>query len=110
QHLDSRLLTISMGAYDRNLTFAQDGPNLTVRVRTKATGPNGTAPRFVVPDVFADSSPHTVLATFADWTLVLYIDRASWSESVRLVPEAAALWSLYPRSDWSYQMSPGAGG
>jgi len=40
----ARILTLSAGTRQRNLTLGQDGDDLVLRLRTPATGPNGTYP------------------------------------------------------------------
>lgn len=53
----ARILTLSSGPLRRNLTLAQDGDDLTIRLRTPATGLNGTyfdgTPVARIADVFA---------------------------------------------------------
>ena len=52
----ARLLSISSDPQHRNLTIAQEGSDLVVRVRTAFTGDNGISPEFVLPDVFRDDA------------------------------------------------------
>ena len=101
----SRILTISRGANDRNLTFAQDGLDLIVRVRCGATGANADSPEFVVHDVFADARPHRIVATFVQTRLNVFVDSPGWHESLHITPGAAVIWWLYPRSYWKFQTS-----
>jgi hypothetical protein len=50
----ARIVSNSADFNRRNLTIAQDGQDLIVRIRTPHTGSNGSRPEFVVPRVFAE--------------------------------------------------------
>ncbi|MBC8105763.1 MAG: VanZ family protein [Anaerolineae bacterium] len=104
QFQTARLMTISAGAHHRNFTIGQDSTNLIVRVRTGVTGENGSAPEFVLADVFADETPRRIVVTFADALLKVFIDGKDWSAQARLTPEAAVIWAMYPRDYWKFQM------
>jgi VanZ family protein len=106
----ARILTVSAGRSVRNLTIAQDVADLVVRVRTGATGLNGTTPQFVVKDVFFDSRPRRIVVAIADGLLRVYVDSPAWRCATRLSPDVAAVWALYPRDSWSFRLAPGAGG
>jgi hypothetical protein len=104
QYQGARLLTISAGAWNRNFTIGQDGPNLVVRVRTPTTGPNATAPEFVLRDVFIDPTPRRIVVTFEHARLNVYVDNLAWHGEASLTPEAATIWAMYPRDNWKFQM------
>ena len=48
----ARIVSNSVDFNRRNLTIAQDGEDLIVRIRTPHTGRNGSRPELVVPEVF----------------------------------------------------------
>lgn len=104
QYLVARLVTISAGAWERNLTIGQDGSNLVVRVRTPTTGVNGNGPEFVLRDVFIDPTPRRIIVTFARATLNVFVDNLAWHGEARLTPEAATIWAMYPRDNWKFQL------
>jgi glycopeptide antibiotics resistance protein len=105
QYLGSRVLTISSDTSHRNLTIGQDGPKLLVRVRNQANGENGAAPEFALDDVFGSPQPHKIILTYADATLNVYIDGLRWKSSVRVTPEAATIWAMFPRGYWSFSLN-----
>lgn len=48
----ARLVTVSEGMSNRNLTIGQEGDALVLRVRTRTSGLNAARPQFVFPGVF----------------------------------------------------------
>jgi len=66
---------------------------------------NAAAPEFVLEDVFLDSKPKRIVATFKNAQLDVYVGDFNWHASARLTPECAVIWSLYPRSFWKFQMN-----
>jgi len=50
----ARIVSNSVDFNRRNLTIAQDGEDLIVRIRTPHTGRNGSRPELVVPEVFTE--------------------------------------------------------
>ena len=94
-----RIATISAGTNVRNLTVGQEGDHLAVRVRTLATGENGTAPQVEVIGVFTDSAAHRIVVTYNDTVLVTYIDGRPQGR-LQITPEAALIWRMYPRDMW----------
>lgn len=59
QHGPARIVTISNGPALRNVTVAQEGPHLVLRVRKLASTPNGL-PEYRVRNVFADTRWRTI--------------------------------------------------
>jgi hypothetical protein len=51
----ARIVSNSVDFNHRNLTIAQAGKDLVVRIRTPHTGGNGSRPELVVPKVFTDN-------------------------------------------------------
>lgn len=49
----ARILSYSSGRYSRNFTLGQQDDRLIVRLRTRASDPNGRKAELVLPDVFA---------------------------------------------------------
>lgn len=56
----ARILSFSAGPGERNLTIAQAGADLVVRVRTGRGDPNGTAHEQRVPGVLTEANPRRV--------------------------------------------------
>jgi len=56
----------------------------------------------VLEDVFLDSKPKRIVATFKNAQLDVYVGDFNWHASARLTPECAVIWSLYPRSFWKF--------
>jgi hypothetical protein len=105
QYQGARVLTISTDTSHRNLTIGQDGPRMLVRVRNQVNGENGAAPEFVLDDVFGTAQPHKIILTYADATLNVFIDGLRWKASARVTPEAATIWSMFPRGYWSFSLN-----
>jgi hypothetical protein len=61
----ARIVSVSTDPYNRNFTLGQDGNDLVFRLRTLATGKNGTDPELVISNVFSDTAPHRILITYA---------------------------------------------
>lgn len=76
----ARMVSISTDVYDRNLTLAQDGSDLVVRVRSPFTGAGGDIPEYAVPGVFGDDRPRRIVVTY---------DLAGVSVSVRVADVAS---------------------
>jgi VanZ family protein len=60
----ARILSLSRGPYQRNLTLGQDGNALILRMRTGLTGQNGTEPELRIPTFFTDLQPKHLLITY----------------------------------------------
>jgi hypothetical protein len=67
----ARIVTFSDGTAARNVTVAQQGPDLVFRVRTPWTGSNGIHPQFVLPDAVPETTPRRVEAVFSDGTITM---------------------------------------
>jgi hypothetical protein len=66
----ARIVSNSVDFNRRNLTIAQDGQDLIVRIRTPHTGGNGSRPEFVVSGVFAERGrPRDILLSYDGATL-----------------------------------------
>ncbi len=103
---EARILTISQGAYRRNLTLAQERQHLLIRLRTETTSENGDRPQYFVHDVFADNRTRTILVTYKDSQLSVYIDNAATRYFTRFTPEAATIFRMYPRTTgWAFFMN-----
>jgi hypothetical protein len=94
-----RIVSISLGTAVRNLTIGQEGENLAIRIRTPTTHDEATAPQVEVGGVFSDTSEHRIVVTYANTRLVAYVDGVEQGR-MEITPEAAAIWSLYPRNMW----------
>jgi hypothetical protein len=95
----ARIVSISLGTAVRNLTVGQEGENLAIRVRTPTTHDEATAPQVEVAGVFSDTHEHQIVVTYANTLLVVYVDGLEQGR-MEITPEAAAIWSLYPRNMW----------
>lgn len=69
----ARILTVSADYRHSDLTVAQEGPDLIVRVRRQGSTEGGTPP-FTVPDVFADGAWHDVRIDVAGGRLGIDVD------------------------------------
>lgn len=92
----ARIVSISQNNSLRNLTLAQDGADLIVRVRTVANGPNGALQVLRAPGLLAGPGPRRVVATYGGARLALYAEGAGGPYTLDMVPEAVALVWLAP--------------
>mgnify|MGYP000219588385 CR=1 FL=1 len=102
----ARIISFSNDPNLRNFTLGQDGSDLIFRLRTPVTGDNGVWPQLRVPGVFADTAPHSLLLSYADGTLDVYVDGVLSASSLHLSREWALISYLIPPevfgrvSDW----------
>lgn len=92
----ARLLSVSGGVLDRNLTVGQEQTDLVLRMRTPLLGRNGTDPALVVPDVFTDTEVHDIVVRFDGSTVRVGVDSATTDHSIELAPEVVVLISTFP--------------
>ncbi len=69
----ARLFTVSRTCGLRNLTIAQDGKGLVVRVRTPDTNSNGI-PAITVPNIFASLQWREIEVSIASGSLAIFVD------------------------------------
>jgi VanZ family protein len=100
----ARIVTLSADANRRNLTLGQSGPDLSVRLRTPATGPNGTTPQFVFPDVFPDRRSHRLVVTYDGFELAAYSDCPESRRALALSPSIALVGSFLPADLWEVRL------
>ena len=87
----ARLLSISTDAYHRNLTVAQDGSDLVVRLRSAFTGANGDSPEYALHGVFSDDRPHRLVITYDASSIRVAVDEADDTTSIELLPTAVPM-------------------
>jgi hypothetical protein len=92
----SRIVTLSRNPLERNFTLGQEGDGYDVRLRTTATGSNGSAPSFHARHCLAPRLTHVVYTRDADGTASLYLngsrasagpirgDLSNWGDGMRL--------------------------
>jgi hypothetical protein len=94
-----RIASISINTGLRNLMIGQEADHLAVRLRTSATGENGTSPQVEVAGVFTDESERQIVVTYKDTVLIAYVDGEERGR-IEITPEAAVIWKMYPRGVW----------
>jgi VanZ family protein len=72
----ARIITYSEDAQNRNFTLGQMGNTLTFRLRTPASGPNGTNPALYSGPVLSANHTSFVAAVYDGRTAQLYVDGA----------------------------------
>lgn len=95
----ARILTISAGPSERNLTVGQQGAALVLRVRRPGSTPNGT-PAYEVADVFGTPDWRTILVRLEDERLTLSVDGITRIEETYSDPPLRD-W------DWGYPLAMG---
>ena len=67
----ARIVSFSKDPYVRNFTLGQEGPNLTLRLRTPKTGENGSKPEVTLGKI-AQSRINRVCLTYEQGAIVFY--------------------------------------
>jgi hypothetical protein len=93
----ARIVTCSKNTLVRNFTLGQENTDLIVRLRTRASGSNGSCPEWRVPNIFGDRDPHTLLVTYDGDILRVYQDTPARMWRVRTPPEYAILRPILAR-------------
>ena len=70
----ARLISYSYDPHARNFTIGQDGRNVVFRLRTLATGLNGTNPHLTTSDSPLTSGVHHIVATYTAGVETLHVD------------------------------------
>lgn len=89
QYGPARIVSISKDPYHRDFTLGQEGESLSVRLRTRLTGENGTEPELFVPFVFAPNRPVTIVVTYDGANLRAFVNGEARTDSLALGPGAA---------------------
>ncbi len=82
----ARIISLSRDPYQRNFTLGQENTDLSFRLRTPVTGPNGTSPELTVTDVFVDTNLHHLIITYDGATLLIYVDGIEHLHTFELTP------------------------
>ncbi len=104
----ARIVSISADPYHRNLTLAQEGADLVLRLRTPLTGENGMNPEWIVPNVFVDTKPRHVIITYNGTDIRIYLDQVRQSYWFRMAPEMALLRFVQPVDAYQIRLVAGS--
>jgi glycopeptide antibiotics resistance protein len=82
----ARIITFSDGPYERNVTLAQEGRDLLIRLRTPLNGPNGSNYEFWIPRAIRVGEPTRITAAFEEGSVDVEIraDGARRSQTLTL--------------------------
>jgi hypothetical protein len=69
QYGPARILSLSKDPFHCNFMLGQEGNDLVFRLRTSLTGVNGKKPQLVVPGVFVNDEPISLLAVYDGFIL-----------------------------------------
>jgi hypothetical protein len=96
----ARILSLSKDPYHRNFTLGQARNDLVFRLRTSLTGANGMNPELVVPGVFVNDEPISLLVLYDGSILSVFVNGIRRG-SLELIPEAMlfSYWSAIPADD-----------
>jgi hypothetical protein len=106
----ARIVSISADAERRNVTVAQKGDALIVRLRTPAGGENGQKPELLIPDVFTDAQPRRITVIYdaprLSVTVEVYGDTYERGEyDLSLAPGVAFFSGFMTENRWQITMS-----
>jgi glycopeptide antibiotics resistance protein len=96
----ARIASISSDVNYRNIMAGQHRDRLVIRLRTPMTGDNGQRPQFIVPDVFTESGPRTIIVTYNHPMLQVYLDQQPEPQALSLAPGFAFFAALAGRTQW----------
>lgn len=88
----ARIFTVSKDHDHRNFTVGQSGRDLVVRLRTTATGPNGT-PDYLISEVFGNATPRRIVVRVKPHEIRIEVNGRQRLVSA-LPPSALATWDL----------------
>ncbi|MBF2008603.1 MAG: VanZ family protein [Chlorogloeopsis fritschii C42_A2020_084] len=91
----ARIISISDDPVRRNFTLGQEGTTLNIRVRTPASGTNGSDIQMNIPDVFVDNKLHHILITYSQANLQVYIDNLENSYSLNFLQFMPIQYKLF---------------
>jgi len=92
----ARIVSLSFDPERRNLTLAQWGHHLVLRVRSRVGRSNGANPEFVFPNALADTLTHRVVVSYDSTKLAVYIDRPMRQRVARLGAASGLVWLMAP--------------
>jgi VanZ family protein len=96
----ARIIALSAGPMVSNLTIGQLGDDLVLRLRTRSSGVNGLFPELLVPDLFATTEARTLVITYNQQVLRVYIDSPDHPAELEFRPELAFFAYLRPVDQW----------
>lgn len=102
----ARIISIDKNPYDVNFAITQLGDQLGIRFRSMTSGLAAYTPGFVIPGVFVDTFPHTVLIINDGLTLCVYIDNKDREYSAVLGPGLALFNRFLPTRKMLDMTSP----
>lgn len=109
----ARIISLSHDTSERNLTLGQYDSHLIVRLRTPATGENGSFMELRAKDALQLGRSHRAVVTYANSVLALYLDPGNPPDHIRLRPEMSffrfvlpKLWSSLPRGPKALSLYP----
>lgn len=98
----ARIVSISDGPKQRNITLGQEGDALSIRLRTPAAGDNGQKPEMLVPGIFTDQRPRDIYVRYNAPTLIVWIDKER--HTLSLGPGIAFFTDFHRTERWLIPM------
>lgn len=92
----ARIVSLSGGIAERNLTLGQQGDDLIIRLRNPLTGVNGTWPELRASDVFATMAQRQLVVTYDGSQLRLFVDGDEYPISLRFTRAWALVQYILP--------------
>lgn len=99
QYGPARILSLSDDLHSRNLTIAQEGPDLILRLRTEVTNENGFPP-YRIENVFEDREWHQLRISIASNKLSIFVNKSE-TVTTALPDNPMRPWSM------NYQLALG---
>ena len=91
----ARIISLSLDSYQRNVTLAQQDNQLIARIRTGATGSNGSFLAIASAKKLEQNRSHRAILTYQNSTISLYLDQTEPSY-VKLRPEVTFFNFIVP--------------
>lgn len=93
----ARIVSNSRDPGFRNFTLGQQGSDMVFRLRTPATGLNGSRPEVFVPGVFSNDHPREILVTYDGAALLATAARSDHVSSITLTPGSSLALAIASR-------------
>jgi glycopeptide antibiotics resistance protein len=100
----ARILSISPGAFERNLTIGQSDTAISLRWRSLLSGKNGTSPELEFPGVFTSRETRRIALSFDGRVARLSTDKWKEPRELFLGPEIGLGAILHNQSEWPLRL------
>lgn len=102
----ARIISLSQDLSERNFTLGQAQSHLIARLRTPATGNNGSFLELGTPNVLQVNQLHRVVVTYENAILSLYLDPGTPVNRLQFRPEISFFRQIWPNQGRGFPRGP----